>query len=290
MRSGSRTRSFLLGLIVFLALVLIPLGVAAGSRSTSGAGPASVTSHSRAVSVSGRCSKAEGTAVVKRLGLSDPAVAYPVYKVLCGAFTGPGSQIMIASIYGPDNTGMTDWAVFRMGGGEWQLLMKRHQPALVTAAGSDIREAVPIYLANDQFCCPSGGTKVRTWHWNGQQFVADAWTGGAKGKGFYSPIEPSRNLACDMGDFGQFPAVRCQTGTPPLSVSMDAGGRLEICRGRRCVSCICDEGRLPILGYGRQVTLGRFRCVSLETGMRCTVMRSGKGFLINRAGVSRVGQ
>ena len=45
----------------------------------------------------------------------------------------------------------------------------------------------------------------------------------------------------------------------------------------------------PSLAFGRQITIGRFRCLSQRAGMRCTVIRTGKGFLINRGGVSRVG-
>lgn len=73
---------------------------------------------------------------------------------------------------------------------------------------------------------------------------------------------------------------------------MDAGGRLTICRDRgtrnRCNLGNPGEGT-PTLSYGKQITVGRFRCLSLQIGVRCTVIRSGKGFLISRAGVRRVG-
>ena len=49
------------------------------------------------------------------------------------------------------------------------------------------------------------------------------------------------------------------------------------------------RGGTPTLAYGRQITVGRFRCLSLQIGVRCTVIQSGKGFLINRDGVTRVG-
>ena len=72
--------------------------------------------------------------------------------------------------------------------------------------------------------------------------------------------------------------------------------RLTICRDRtpndfnnECK--LGDRGENPIqpLAYGKQITVGRFRCQSLQIGVRCTVIRSGRGFLINRDGVSRVG-
>lgn len=92
------------------------------------------------------CSKAAATEIVLRLQLNDPEVAAkPVYKVLCGSFTGSGSETMVLSISGPGSTGMLDWVVFRWTGDTWQLLMKQHQAAVLTAAGSDIRETVSIF-------------------------------------------------------------------------------------------------------------------------------------------------
>jgi hypothetical protein len=67
-------------------------------------------------------------------------------------------------------------------------------------------------------------------------------------------------------------------------------GSLKICRGG--LRCTSDFGEKPTpqeLAYGAQVTVGRFRCLSLRSGMRCVVIRTGKGFLINAAGVARVG-
>jgi hypothetical protein len=125
--------------------------------------------------VSSRCSKAEGIAAVNRLGLSDVSPSYPVWKVLCGAFTGAGSRVMVASISGQDNVGMLYWAVFRWSGSDWQFLMKQRQAAILSAAGSDIREEVSIYRPGDSRCCPSGGTKSRTWRWGGERFTASPW-------------------------------------------------------------------------------------------------------------------
>ena len=119
-----------------------------------------------------KCSKAEAVVAVRRLGLRDVSPDYPVYKVLCGAFTGAGSQTMVALISGPDNVGMLYWAVFRWSGSEWQFLMKQRHAAVLAAAGSDIRETVSIYRPDDPRCCPSGGTRTRIWHWDGSQFAA----------------------------------------------------------------------------------------------------------------------
>jgi hypothetical protein len=36
------------------------------------------------------------------------------------------------------------------------------------------------------------------------------------------------------------------------------------------------------LAYGKSVRLGPFRCTSRTDGMRCLVVRTGRGFLIGR--------
>jgi hypothetical protein len=260
-----------------------------GSRAT---GPVSGSPTARAggTAATADCSKAAANEVVGRLHLNDPSVADPVFKVLCGAFTGPGSETMVASLFGPGNTGMIDWAAFRWAAGEWQFLMKRHQAAVLTAAGSDIRETVSIYRDGDSRCCPSGGTKARNWHWNGTQFTAGPWKqvtpGEAIEKRFHSP---SGNINCWMFDDTRGAGVGCQSRKSPRRVNMGGDGRLKICRGIRCVGCGCDAPATPTLGYGRQISVGRFRCFSQRAGVKCIVIRSGKGFLINNNGVTRVG-
>lgn len=113
-------------------------------------------------------------------------------------------------------------------------------------------------------------------------------------RGFDSP---SLNINCGMFDDSSFRQVVCQSRTPPQKVTMDANGRVTICRdptpSNTSNECnIGDRGEGPIhpLAYGRQITVGRFRCLSLEIGVKCTVIQPGKGFLINRDGVSRVGR
>ena len=80
----------------------------------------------------------------------------------------------------------------------------------------------------------------------------------------------------------------CQTYGPPTVVDMDASGRLRISHPKGC-GCGPDPPP-PHLAYGRSVSYGGFRCLSLETGVRCVVVRSGKGFLISRSGVTRIGR
>jgi hypothetical protein len=103
---------------------------------------------------------------------------------------------------------------------------------------------------------------------------------------FYSP---SHNLGCELDDrrAGVPNEVYCQSLKAPHSVRMGLDGRLKICRGEQCLGNPGEH--TPTLAYGRQVTVGRFRCFSLRAGVKCLVIRSGKGFLIDKAGVRRVG-
>ena len=201
-----------------LALTLASSAFALGSPGPSGE-RASNLAPPFASSASGRCSKAEATTVVKQLGLSDPSVESPVFKVLCGAFAGHGSETMVVSLFGPGNTGMIDWVVLRRTGGAWTLLLKRHQAALLGAAGSDIRETVAVFRVGDSRCCPSGGEKARVWRWNGTRFTAGAWkqvtpstaaapAAGAYKYGYFKTL--SRNIQCDYGYGGNARGyVRC---------------------------------------------------------------------------------
>lgn len=281
-----------------VAVAAATLGFSVDVAATAPSDAARMGSPATTSTASGRCSKAEAIAVVKRLHLGEADfVPNPVWAVICGAFMGPGSQTMVVSLAsGGASIPFAGWAVFRLSGGVWQLVMRRIDGAEVSAAGSDIRETVSVLRPGDQHCCPTGGTRSRIWHWNGTRFTASAWKQATKGeperKGFYSP---SRNIACGMFDDSSVRYVECQSRVPPQKARMDARGRVTICRDRTPnVNNDCNlgdpgEGVIPVLPYGKQITVGRFRCQSLQIGIRCTVIQSGKGFLINRDGVRRVG-
>ena len=235
------------------------------------------------------CSEAAATEIVLRLHLNDPEVAAPVARLLCGSFTGPGSETMVASLWGPGNSGLITWVVFQWVGDAWQFLMKQPAAASITTAGSDIRQTLPIYRASDSRCCPTGGTKTRIWHWDGTRLVAGPWKQVTRGEPSRFD-SPSRNITCWMFDGnGSFSrGVGCESDKPSRWVNMNTNGRLKIC-SVRCNVCGCDEPGFAPLAYGKQITVGRFRCESLRSGMKCTVMRSGRGFLISTVGVRRVG-
>ena len=216
----------------------------------------------------------------------------PVQQVLCGPFTGPGSNAMAVTIGAPTCWPIQNWAVFRFTSGDWQLVL--NQPAYLVpplaAVGSDIRETTAVHRAGDPRCFFNGGTHARTWHWDGTHLVAGPWKqvkkGEPKTRYFYTP---SKNIYCWLGDASDYRGVSCVSFKAPQSVKMKANGRLHICHGRRCLGCGCAPEGIPTLAYGRRVSVGRFRCRSQRAGVTCTVIQSRKGFRIDRSSIRRVG-
>ncbi len=290
-------RKYVVVVLALLALAFTSLGTAANSPSTADTGHS--VAWRLASTASGNCSKATALQVVTQLQLADTSLPNPIAGVLCGAFAGPGSQVMIATLARGTCVPNLGWAAFKFAGGAWQLVPNGSHPGgptFLSAVGSDIRETVPVWRKSDGPCNPTGGTRARVWHWNGSRFVAGPWkqeTSRARveGAAFYSP---SRGIECGMGDDGhsaggQSASVACWMFNPVQKATLYPDGRLAICRGSEARCRLANIGEAPTLSYGRKTTVGRFRCLSLQDGMRCTVIQSGTGFLINRDGVRRVG-
>jgi hypothetical protein len=273
------------------AALLTTVGAAAGPSN------ASVAVGGSATAGTADCTEATAGQLVEQHRLNSFQLPNPIRQVLCGSFTGPGSEAMAVTIGAPTCWPVQRWAVFRFTGTSWQLVLDQTSfinPPLL-AVGSDIQETGPVYRQGDARCLPSGGTRARVWHWDGTQLVAGPWkqvTAGTpeprKRKVFRSP---SGNIRCALWDEGA-PSADCWSVDAPQLVRMDAAGRLKICRGTRCTGadCGCIQGfDYPRLAYGRTVTFAPFRCASLRSGVRCTVIRTGKGFLIHRSGLRRIG-
>lgn len=114
-------------------------------------------------------------------------------------------------------------------------------------------------------------------------FVAVAASPAAAYKGF---VSPTGNIGCIMEDR----AVRCdirehswQSPPKPKSCDVDYGGGVAVgLSGQADFVCagdtVLDAG--PVLPYGESASKGRFRCTSMESGMRCVNKRNGHGFLL----------
>ena len=230
------------------------------------------------------CSKATAHQVATQFGLTDQ-----VAQVFCGAFVGPGSQAMVVA-FTPGTCGINGWAVFGFAGGAWHLVGLAHSgwTFAVAAVGTDIRETAPVPTGT--FHCPllNGTPRWRIWHWDGTRLVAGPWKQAPVRNGFFHT--PSGNIECGLSDQRELVRVDCWSFRRPQRAKLYAGGRVTICRGSEARCRIGNAGeQVPTLGYGRQITVGRFRCVSRRSGVTCTVISLGKGFLINRDRVMRVG-
>jgi hypothetical protein len=267
--------------------------------------PKPPTASPAAPAAAGPCSKAEATTVVGRLGLGDDSLPNPVYAVICGAFTGPGSQAMVVSLAtGGTSIPFGGWAVFRRSGGAWRLVMQQRNGAEVSAAGSGIRQTVGISRPGDPRCCPSGGTKSRIWRWDGTRLVAGAWTQTRPGSAPPATGQlrafktPSGNIVCVHDATGVVCAIKSGLEPPPpprrpgCLVSNDVSLRV---RGRAATGpSICpgepegDAGALAmepvarVLAYGATWRGGGgLRCNSAATGLTCR-NNSGHGFFLSR--------
>jgi hypothetical protein len=103
---------------------------------------------------------------------------------------------------------------------------------------------------------------------------------------FYAP---SGNLECEIDNqFGQgaLTQVMCLTETPAQSATLGADSSLRKCTGQMCLA---NAGlNTPQLPYGTSITLGPFTCLSMTTGMQCT-LGNGNGFILARSGVTPLG-
>jgi len=114
--------------------------------------------------------------------------------------------------------------------------------------------------------------------------VAAAWTplSNATVKWFHSP---SKNIACEVSvGLPRGTYALCTTDKPPQRAVLKANGHTSVCVRIHCLS------NMPVnslkLAYGKSVRLGPFRCTSRSDGMRCIVVRTGRGFLISRETVT----
>jgi hypothetical protein len=107
----------------------------------------------------------------------------------------------------------------------------------------------------------------------------------AKVRWFHSP---SGNIECEVAaaDDQRGTHAYCQTFDRPRSVKLRRDGTLRVCRGIACLGN--GPTNASTLGHGESIRVGPFRCESLERGMRCRVIRSGRGFLLSKRRLKRL--
>lgn len=122
------------------------------------------------------------------------------------------------------------------------------------------------------------------WHWNGRTFVHGRFKVLTVGAEFFAP---GRKLGCVMGDHpaalqSAIGGATCVVNTHPLTATIALDDSLRFCPTDGQTFCYGGiRPDAPTLAYGKRTTVGRFRCASLRAGVRCTDVKTGKGFLID---------
>jgi hypothetical protein len=284
------------GRLRLVATLTAGAALAAAGAGNGVARPASgaASQQPRVASVGGPCTKPTAVEVMTqaKIGVDILTGKTPVQQVLCGAFLGPGSSGMVASVAIPSCGFSVGWAVFRNDGADWQLVLHQDHGAFLAKVGNDIKETMGVLRPGDAHCFPSA-ERSRIWHWNGSALAPSAWKlkelrPAARSRHHYF-LSPSRNIYCAQGDEG---FAMCATRTPRRVASLRYDGRLTVCTG---VSCLNNDRLFngsPILAYGQTNDQGGFLCTSRVNGITCTVKAGrarGKGYRIARAGVTRIG-
>jgi hypothetical protein len=257
------------------------------------------------------CTTATAKQLVNEHRLNDFDLPNPVSQLLCGPFTGPGSEAMAVAVAAPTCWGRQRWAVFNFTGGAWQLALDQIDWIFeLKAVGADIRERSPVFRAGDPRCLPSGGSHARLWHWDGTRLVPGPWKQVTPGKRKFTYgylRTPSGNVHCDWGYGGaSHPWVRCgiKSGikppppkrgphcTVPDRIAMHTAGRAQLSRS------ICpgedEEDAGPFARPGRVLAYGKswapagigLRCSSAFKGLTCR-NKSGHGWFMSRARTRR---
>jgi hypothetical protein len=245
------------------------------------------------------CDVASATPLVQEPD-TNPRVVRAVH---CGAFLGPGSEAMIAVMMASQDAchNVMGWRVFARVDGGWQSTGTLHPAGDLRVEGTTIIERRVIHRRADWFCSgATGGEQERSWAWNGTALAAGAWTQTvpARPKGEVARLPRGSGISffvarqpilCVMVD-DEFVFAHCEWRRDPLlsTVRLSASGRLRTCKVSRSYGCnIGNPGEddfTSTLRTGQSVIVGRFRCRAQRVGMRCTVIRSGKGFVLDRRG------
>ncbi len=292
------------------------VGVVAGATLTATAalavsnGAAGIVASAGGAAAAADCTRAAALEAGRRYAF-DP-VRPQVGLAACGPFLGPGSKAMVVTFGAPTCWPVQSWAVFGLRGGSWRLVKRIPAylvPPLVVIGGTGIRETTAVHRAGDARCLPSGGTRARTWRWNGTALVAGAWKqvkpgtpavpAGAFRSGYFRT--PSGNIVCfhspGPSDLPRaFLGCGVKSGlepAPPRRPCREggyAGDRVELlATGRTHVPpCAGDPGALVglraarVLGYGKAWAGGGISCTSAIAGLTCR-NKSGHGFFLSRA-------
>jgi len=105
---------------------------------------------------------------------------------------------------------------------------------------------------------------------------------------YYFFQSPSHNIGCIISKRGVRCDIRKKSWSPPMRPAfcfLDWGNGVTVDRhGKAEFTCAGDTalGYGKVLRYGYSVRVGRFRCLSKKSDMRCFNRRNGHGFKLSR--------
>lgn len=228
-----------------------------------------------------------------------------VQRVQCGAFMGQGSQAMLVVVNpqcGCGTATIQGWQLFVLVGGAWQPSVDGYHDESddsIEVQGTSIVELRSIRRTGDWSPgVPTGGTQTRVWNWDGGAGLAasdwmQARPPGPVGEVVYYPRHPDqrvpfnfrlagRPMTCSVED-GRAIRASCAYRSAPRA-SLGGDGRVTVCRR----GCGTSRNLYNTLRVGQSVHVGRFQCRDETTGVRCVVVATGKGFVMNGKRVRRI--
>jgi hypothetical protein len=147
-----------------------------------------------------------------------------------------------------------------------------------------MRKLAPLLLVFALCACGSTGVRAVHSRWHTVPGHSDGtvvfYTSGQNKVNCYVTVRDSR-----VGTRAY--CIQRHHAAPVTGVAMNGSGSLTICHGKEC-------GKLPDLApelyVGEQVGAPNspFDCTVLSAGVRCTIVKTGTGFLIGAEGVQRV--
>src|SRR3954454_5198474 len=218
----------------------------------------------------------------------EPIVTDPVVQVLCGPLAGPGSDAMAFTLSAATCWSPQGFAIYLHQGGGWT--QAGFSPDCLseplTVVGHGIREVSPVFNQFDPRCVSTGGTRGRTWDWDGSRFTATAW------KPTPDHILPAAGakvfVTCELTDDGTPPGswVYCWRGVRGTArhARLKANGTVDMRHRQKLPSGLGG----PPISAGTTSTAGRFRCRAQNNGVKCWVRATGQGMLFTEAGARRV--
>jgi hypothetical protein len=109
-------------------------------------------------------------------------------------------------------------------------------------------------------------------------------------------LSPDKKIWCQQSD-GEVGCVALRRSrTPGYGAVAKRSGRVTLCAEKAGKNAYAEwdcfqnfDESAPVLPYGKRAEAGGFRCASARKGITCTVVATGKGFLIDKNEALRVG-